>query len=361
MANKPYENYVLANEIEDQFNSHLDLMQFVTVDRSLAGTAGMKKIINVYSATDGTQKLTQGQGNTKSIEATYTQREYNINLAQNRFIYFDEELMKDPLLIQTGTRHMGTDMFNTTNADIYAEFNKATLVSNPDTLNFDAVVDAVALLNMEDLEDQTLFGWLNPKDVAKFRKAMKDTLQYVEAFARTGYIGTVAGVNFYTKKDAIEGTIIIATKEAVTYFVKTGTEVEQTTKGNRSADDENIRKNTIFSRKYYVVALTDETKVVKMQIGKVATLKALTIGDLPLQPTFNEGVYTYTATTTNATDNITATATDSGATVSILNGESPVTSGSAATWTAGANTVKITVKNGTAECVYTVTVTYNEG
>lgn len=266
MANKPYENYVLANEIEDQFNSHLDLMRFVTVDNSLVGTAGMKKMINVYKATDGTEKLTQGQGNTKSIEATYTQREYNIALAQNRFVYYDEEEMKDPLIVETGTRHMGTDMFNTTNKDIYAEFNKASLETTPAKLDFDAVVDAVAMLNLENLEGVEIFGWLHPKDVAKFRKAMKDTLQYVEAFAKNGYIGTVAGVNFYTKKDAVEGTIIIATKEAVTYFVKKGTEVEQYTKGNRSPEDENIRKNTIFSRKYYVVALTDETKAVKMTV-----------------------------------------------------------------------------------------------
>jgi len=35
-----YDNFVLANEIEDQFNSMLDLARFVKVDRSLVGTAG---------------------------------------------------------------------------------------------------------------------------------------------------------------------------------------------------------------------------------------------------------------------------------------------------------------------------------
>ena len=32
MANVVYENFYLSNEIEDQFNSHLDLQQFCTVD-----------------------------------------------------------------------------------------------------------------------------------------------------------------------------------------------------------------------------------------------------------------------------------------------------------------------------------------
>lgn len=43
--------------------------------------------------------------------------------------------------------------------------------------------------------------------------------------------------------------------------------------------------------------------------------------------------------------------------MTILNGETPVENGTAATWSEGPNTVTITVKNGTAQKVYTVTVT----
>ena len=65
----------------------------------------------------------------------------------------------------------------------------------------------------------------------------------------------------------------------------------------------------------------------------------------------------YTANTTNATNTITATPEDDDATITILNGETPVENGTAATWSDGANTVTITVKNGTAQEVYTVVVT----
>lgn len=41
MAHKIYDNFYLSNEIEDQFNSHLDLQQFCTVDNSLVGTAAV--------------------------------------------------------------------------------------------------------------------------------------------------------------------------------------------------------------------------------------------------------------------------------------------------------------------------------
>ena len=260
MAHTTYQNFVLANEIEDQYNSHLDLMRFCTIDNSLVGTPGMTKKINVYSATNGTEKLGMGEGNSKSIEVTYAPKEYTILMAQNRFNYFDEEEMTDPNVVSTGMKHVGTDMFNTVNADIFAEFNKATLTQTSSTPDFACFVDAAAMLNVENLEGMELFAFVNPEDQGKIRKALKDDLKYVEAFARQGYIGTVAGWNLYTKKDAVAGTIVGGTRQAVTLFNKKGVEVEQ----ERDAD---VRKNSVWSRKYYLAALTDATKAVKISIA----------------------------------------------------------------------------------------------
>lgn len=270
MANTVYDNYWLSNEIEDQFNSHLNLQQFCTIDNSLVGEPGMKRKINVYKATNGTEKLKEGEGNTKSIEVSYSGEEYEILLAQNRFDYNDEAAMRDPMLVPVGTKHMGTDMFNTENADVYNEFKKATLSVATSALGFDAFADAVALLNIEGTDNDPkdvapkAFAFVSAKDMATIRKNAKDTLQYIEAFARGGYVGTLAGVNLYTKKDADEGTVIVATKEAVTIFNKKGTEVEQERDGN-------TRKNTIFSRKYYIAALTDATKAVKISVSAAST------------------------------------------------------------------------------------------
>ena len=259
MPNTVYENFFLSNEVEDQFNSHLDLQQFCTIDNSLVGSAGMKRIINTYRATDGTEKLVMGAGNTKSIEVNLTDDEYEIALAQNRFKYFDEQSMTDPNLVPVGMKHAGTDLYNTMNDDIFAEFDKTGVEVQASALDFGAFVDAAAALNIENLEGVSIFAFVCPKDVAKLRKALKDDLKYVEAFARTGYIGTVAGVNVYTKKDATEGEVIVATKDAVTIFNKKGVEIEQERDGN-------IRENTIYSRKYYIVALTDESKAVKIKV-----------------------------------------------------------------------------------------------
>lgn len=260
MANQVYDNFFLSNEVEDQFNSHLDLEQFCTVDNGLVGVAGMKRIIHTYRATDGTEKLTIGQGNSKSIEVSYTPVEYEIALAQNRFVWNDEHAMTDEMLVPTGMKHAGTDMYNTVQGDIYGEFAKTGIEVPVGDFDFDAFVDAVSALNIENDEEVNIFAFVCPKDKGKVRKALKDDLKYIEAFAKTGYIGTVAGVNLYTKADATEGTIIVATKEAVTIFNKKGVEMEQ-------ERDANTRVNSAFSRKYYVVALTNESKAVKITLG----------------------------------------------------------------------------------------------
>lgn len=65
----------------------------------------------------------------------------------------------------------------------------------------------------------------------------------------------------------------------------------------------------------------------------------------------------YTATTTNDTNKVTATATDPYAEIEILVGETEIENGSSATWAGGENTVTITVSGGAPDTVYTVTVT----
>jgi len=55
-----YDNFVLANEIEDQYNSKLDLVRFCTVDNSLVGVAGDTKKIHVYRATNRNREIGNG-------------------------------------------------------------------------------------------------------------------------------------------------------------------------------------------------------------------------------------------------------------------------------------------------------------
>lgn len=268
--NTIYDNFVLQNEVSDMYKSKLDLQQFCTVDTSLQGEAGDIVKVNVYTATDGAEDVAIGEGNTKSIVVSNTTKDYTVKTAQNRFEWQDEEARRDPMVPYVGAQKAGIDLFNHEMADIYGEFAKASLKATlTGTDYFAAFVDAQALLNIEAVDQgaPSTFSIIAPADLAKVRKALKDDLKYVEAYASTGYVGTIAGTNLYVKKDATAGTIVVATKEAVKLIVKDGVTTELVSNGNRGAADANVRKNTLFSRAVYIPVLYDATKAALITTG----------------------------------------------------------------------------------------------
>lgn len=88
-----------------------------------------------------------------------------------------------------------------------------------------------------------------------------------------------------------------------------------------------------------------------------ATLADLKVGALKLSPEFKAATTTYTATTSNASNTITAVPASSTAEIEITVGNNKVTNGSAANWSEGANTVTVKVTDGEQTKSYTVTVT----
>jgi len=97
-------------------------------------------------------------------------------------------------------------------------------------------------------------------------------------------------------------------------------------------------------------------------IGTVADdtsskLKSLSIGALVLNPAFGNGQYGYTASTSNASDIVTAEAEAVGGVVAIALDGVAVVNGEAAAWALGQNILVITVTNGTNVSTYTVVVT----
>lgn len=88
-----------------------------------------------------------------------------------------------------------------------------------------------------------------------------------------------------------------------------------------------------------------------------AKLASLSIGSLTLTPSFDADVASYTASTTNATNTVTATGAE-GVSVAITVNDTEISSGDSATWDAGENTVTIVASGtGMTSTTYTVTVT----
>lgn len=250
MPNVIYDNFVLENKYSSILATKLDLQKFMIVDNSLTASAGMIKKVLTKTATGAVEDLDMGEGNTEVVEVATTSKDYTVGTTQGKFVYYDEEAMADPAVVEAGLTGLAEKMVNSFVAKAKDEWETATEVS-VSAYDFDAVVDTIADMNLED--ESGLFLLIGPAHVAEFRKNLGDELKYSEGFARTGYIGSVCGVPVYISK-AIDGNPILASREATTLFIKKDSEIEQ----ERDADH---RQNKVFARKVALVALTDATKI----------------------------------------------------------------------------------------------------
>ena len=288
MAHTIYANFVLENKIEDMLSTHLALNQFCTTDNSLTEDAGMIKKIHKYTASGQVDEVSMGQGNTHDIEVSFTEETYTVGTTQGKFVYYDEQEMTDPMVVDTGLAGISAKMTNDLTTKIVAEFDKATKISIPSAIGFNAVVDAIALYPYE--EQEGLFLLMGFQSLAAFRKALGDNLKYVEDFVRTGYVGSVCGVPVYVTKAIADDSIYLADRKAVTLFVKKGSEIEQ----DRDPD---LRKNLVFARKVMLVALTDATRLIKINASLTATKETVVAGTTDVSDFYEKNGTAYTLTT----------------------------------------------------------------
>ena len=120
--------------------------------------------------------------------------------------------------------------------------------------------------------------------------------------------------------------------------------------GKVKAKTGDITDSTVYEGWYGSVYVSAST-------SNVAKLSALSITGVTLTPTFDANITNYTAETTDASNVVTATAADSASVTLLVNGTAH-TSGQAASWNSGTNTVvAIVTKSGYVSRTYTITVT----
>lgn len=262
MANTVYSNYVLATQLKDNLLTAINHRAFMTLDNSLAENAGMIKKINTYSYAGGVEKLAKGAKNSaeKMGALTFTSNQYEVKVAQHTWKYFDEEVMMEPTIIDKGLKGGANVMVNDIVADFYAEAAKATLTQEfpADGFNYDAVVDAIAKMNLEN--ESGLFLLINPALKAEVRKDADFKSKQLGQIIVDGAIGTIAGIPVVVSVAVPADTAYLLDKEAITLFMKKDTNVEQDR-------DIETRENTVVMSQVEVVALTDATKIVKMSRG----------------------------------------------------------------------------------------------
>ena len=259
-AIKTFDNEVLETKLENQLITRLDMNQFITTDYSLSAQPGMKIKIRKYVGNGDVEDVAMGYGNTGDIGSSFSEVEYEVGTTQGRVAYYDEQQMNDPTAVDKALEHLSEQLTNDMTTKIVAELGKGTNKIFGFDFSFGDVVDAIATFPDETTKDETLFLLINRQDYASLQKALGDSLKYVEAFVRKGYVGTVAGVPVYMSDAVASGTAFLGTRAAVTAYIKKGNEIEQ-------ERDANLRQNKIYARNVKVIALTNDNKVVVLKTG----------------------------------------------------------------------------------------------
>ena len=264
MANTVYSNKVIEAKAKDILTTAINARSMMTIDDSLASSAGMVKTINTYTYSGTAEEVSAGAGNTSRGSIAYVGKDYTVKMVQQAFDYTDEDFMKDPVIVDYGIKGATSVMSNKMTADFYSalattgsgstELVSGITFAKGKALSYDVIVDAISELNVED--ESGVFVVIPNAWKASLRKDADYKSAQLGQVVYNGQVGTVAGIPVIATK-ALTNKAYVMTKEAVTLFMKKDVEVEQ----DRDADK---RKNSIYLRDCYVCALTDATKACKI-------------------------------------------------------------------------------------------------
>ncbi len=261
MANTVYNNKVLESKAKDLLTTAVNTRSLMTIDNSLAESAGMVKTINVYTYSGEAEALANGIGNTtaKRGSITYTGTDHTVQMLQQAFDYTDEEAMKDPFIVDAMMKGATQVMANKLTSDFITACGSTSVTNKVEftkggALAYDNIVDAISALNLED--ESKVFILIPLKWKAALRKDADYKSAQLGQVIYNGQVGTICGIPVVATK-ALTDKAYVMTNEAIKCFMKKDVEVEP----DRDPD---TRKNSIYMRTAYVVALVDATKICKI-------------------------------------------------------------------------------------------------
>lgn len=254
MANTVFNNKIIEAKAKDLLTTAVNTRNLMTVDNSLVAEAGMTKTINTYTYSGTAEELAVGQGNTDRGSISYVGNDYTVKLVQQAFDYQDEDFMKDNTIVDNMLKGANQVMVNKMTADFIGECAKANLSHTFTTFGYEAIVDGIAKLNIED--ESKLFVVIPNSWKADLRKDEDYKSARMGEVIYNGQVGTICGIPVIAT-NALTDTAYIMSAEAVKLFMKKDVEVEQ----ERDAD---TRTNSVYLRTAYIVALVDATKICKL-------------------------------------------------------------------------------------------------
>jgi hypothetical protein len=255
MANTVFANKIIEAKAKDLLTTAVNTRNLMAVDNTLSQEAGMTKTINVYTYSGEAEELEAGQGNSNRGAISYVGNDYTVKMVQQAFDYTDEDFMKDNTIVDSMLKGANQVMVNKMTADFVAEAKKASLSHTlTGALSYDAIVDGIAKLNVED--ESGLFVVIPNAWKADLRKDEDYKSARMGEVIYNGQVGTICGIPVIATK-ALTDEAFVMSKEAVKLFMKKDVEVEQ----ERDAD---TRTNSVYLRAAYIVALVDATQICKL-------------------------------------------------------------------------------------------------
>lgn len=254
MANTVFNNKIIEAKAKDLLTTAVNARSLMTIDNSLAHEAGMVKTINVYTYSGEAEEVGVGEGNTNRGSIAYVGKDYTVKYVQQTFDYQDEDFMKDNTIVDNMVKGASQVMTNKMTADFVGELENATISHSAATFGYDAIVDAISKLNLED--ESKLYVVIPNAWKADLRKDEDYKAARMGEVIYNGQVGTICGIPVIAT-NALTDAAYVMTNEAVKLFMKKDVAVEQ---------DRNIetRTNTVVLGMAYLVALENADKICKV-------------------------------------------------------------------------------------------------
>lgn len=254
MAHTLFENKVIEAKATELLTTAVNARNLMTIDNSLAEAEGMTKVVNVYSYTGAVEKLADGAKNSARGALAFVPHEYKVQRAQHTFDYTDSQYMTDNNVLDMSLKFANDVLTNEMTADFYAECAKCSK-SVPGAISYTTIVDAISEVGLEN--ETNLFVVIPNAWKAEIRKDEDYKNARMGEVVYAGQVGAIAGIPVIAT-NALEDKAYVMTKEAVKLFMKKDVEVEQDR-------DVETKTNTVVLASYYVCALADDSKIVRIE------------------------------------------------------------------------------------------------
>ena len=267
---------VMGDMIEAKIPHMLKFTPFAKVDTTLVGVPGDTKTVPSWNFIGAAEDLAEGDEITpKTLTASTV--EFTIKCAAQSVGISQKAInsgLGDP--IGAGESQLAKSIAVKVDADVLAALLTAeqTYDGSASVIKYAGIVDAVGVLNEEEITDKVLF--INPAQITALRKDSEfmDKNKYGNDVMVSGEIGTIAGCRIVPSNQVVKngsGNYVCplvklepsstdteyAENElpAVTIFLKADTQVDHEWFPKKQTHD-------ITAAKYYGAALTNASKVV---------------------------------------------------------------------------------------------------